>query len=270
MNARVADPGEWTRARWLSAFGLVMVLQAALILLLSRRPSISRPQPDAPLTVSLVAAAPAGTVMDEWLALDDPTLFALPDARAFSGPAWLRVPRLKHRSQDWTEPVPWRTQSVHELGATFSAFMRTNLPGPRLLADKPPPPVSEVNVPPVPLRSQSAVRIEGDLASRGLLNAIKVPSIEHTNILRSTVVRVRVDMRGRIFSHPIVMESSGSEAIDRQALEQVRTLRFKPAMAGDANRPPKDSTLTSGSVVFEWHWVERRATNINGAVIAPM
>src|SRR6185369_16911410 len=125
----------------------------------------------------------------ELLNIDDPTLFAMPDPRGFSGPAWMRVPTLGHQSRDWTEPERWLTLRVAGLGGAFAELVRTNVVGPRLLADKPAPRLSEVAPSPVPMRRKSTFRITGDLARRDLLAPLEVSSIANTNILTNTVIQ---------------------------------------------------------------------------------
>jgi len=87
MTSTEAYPRTWPRGRWIFVVFLVCVIQVGFILWLGQR------QWPAPIPAG---ASPALKVASggsqEWLALDDPTLFALPNVRGFSGPAWIEVP----------------------------------------------------------------------------------------------------------------------------------------------------------------------------------
>jgi hypothetical protein len=269
MNPAGSDSLSWSRSRWWVAVLFVTVVQAGLIFGLSDRKPIVPRQPGFFATVHLVTEAPPGSAIGEWLSLEDPTLLALPDPRGFSGSAWMTVPTLLHQAQDWTEPPRWLALPVAGLGATFAEFVRTNSLGPRLLADKPQPPLSEVALSRLPLPATSTIRLEGDLAGREVLTLLEVPSISHTDILTNTVVQVVVDSRGFVFSPPVVIGASGSKTADQRALELLKSIRFKPVapIRSDAARDP--SALTWGKIIFQWRTLELPATNRPAAGLPP-
>ena len=268
MNASESETLTWSRGRWWGAFLLVMVAQVGLIFSLSDRRPLSSRQADLTTTFHLVVDAPPGSAIAEWLEIEDPALFTLPDSRAFSGLAWMTPPALRRQSVDWTEPPHWLTLSVNELGGAFAGFVRTNVVGPRLLADKPAPPPDPVKVPPLPLPARSNFRLEGDLAKRELLAPLELRSIPHTEILADTVVQVCVSPLGVPFS-PVPLSSSGSPEADRQALELVKSIRFKPLATSNSTSPRSQSAFTWGKIIFRWHTLEMPATNAPAAQPPP-
>jgi len=269
MNPPGSDSLSWSRGRWWVAVLFVTVVQAGLIFGLSdRKPIVPRP-PGFFTTFHLVAEAPSGSAIGEWLSLEDPTLLALPDPRGFSGSAWMIAPRLRHQSQDWTEPPRWLGLPVAGLGVTFAEFIRTNSLGPRLLADKPPPSLSEVALSPLALPATSTIRLEGDLAGREVLTSLEVPPISHTDILTDTVVQVVVDPRGFVFSPPVVIGASGSKTADQLALELVKSIRFKPVAPIRSDAARDASALTWGRIIFQWRTLELPATNRPAAGLPP-
>ena len=147
-----------------------------------------------------------------------------------------------------------------ELGATFAQFVRTNVVGPGLLADKPAPRLSEVGFSPVPMPATSTFRIEGDLAKRELLTPLEVLSIPHTNILTNTVVQVCFDRLGFVFS-PVQLSGSGSETADERALDLAKSMRFKPVAGTDRALPRNALELTWGTIIFRWTTLEMPSSN---------
>ena len=260
MNASVSAPLPWSRGRWSGAVLLLTLAQVGLIFWLSERKPIVPLRPDSTTTVQLVAEAPPGSAIAELLNIDDPTLVALPDPRGFSGPAWITAPPLQHQSRDWTEPTRALALPVAELGATFAQFVRTNVVGPGLLAEKPAPRLSEVGFSPVPMPATSTFRIEGDLAKRELLTPLEVRPIPHTDILTNTVVQVCVGQAGLVFS-PVPLSSSGSRTADQTALDLVKAIRFTPVAPSDSSSSSDRTALTWGKIIFQWHTLELAATN---------
>jgi hypothetical protein len=61
---------------------------------------------------------------DEWLALNNPTLFALPNRTDFASAFVVaQLPRAVSASFDWTEPPRWLLLPAENLGATFSTIL---------------------------------------------------------------------------------------------------------------------------------------------------
>src|SRR5437764_1020330 len=121
MSSVCDQPQAWRPGRWWLFIALVFGGQLALIFWLGDYSPI-RPRPPAAAPVFHVA----GRIPGELLALDDPTLFALPHRQSFSGAAWLRIPSLKFRSFDWSEPTNWLSLPALELGGVLNRFIETN------------------------------------------------------------------------------------------------------------------------------------------------
>ena len=255
MKGPKPEPVAWSRSRWWTAVAIAFLVQVLLVATLSDpRPIVPR-LPEAETSLHLIADAPPDSAIGALVSLDDPTLFALPGVRGFSGAAWLKVPPPTYRPTNWTEPPRWLTQNAGQLGAAFAEWIRTNPAPHRAFGGKPVPRLNEVAVPPVPLPAKSSFRIEGELARRELITPLDVPSFPHTDMLANTVVQLVVNRSGFVFSPPVVLTGSGLKAADSRATELARSLRFKPVAAGDA------TTLTWGALVIQWHTLEIPATN---------
>ena len=211
--------------------------------------------------------APAFRLSDratqEWIAVEDPTLFALPHLRGFSGEAWLEIPTFRFRPEDWTEPAQCLLLDVENLGLRFESFVQTNAPAPfpTLAALKPAIAVAEVvsiAPPPVPSR----VKVEGDLARRRLRVPLQLPCWTNSDLLTNSVVQLVVDARGNALSAVLLGSGSGlvQPDADRTALELARTARFEAAAARDSA-----GSLTLGTLVFEWQTVLAPTTNTPSA-----
>ena len=206
----------------------------------------------------------AGNVPADLLALNDPTLFALPHRQGFSGLAWLRIPRPPFRSFEWSEDPRWLQISVQRLGAVFGRVMepddQNSLP---TLAR----PVPQLTIGEIPLpradTGRSLLRLEGDLTRRRLSTPIALPSRSSGELLTKSIVQVIVGANGRLASVPILLPpGSGDKDADDYALRQVKTARFDPVTTSEPGRSSNPVThLTWGRMVFEWHTVSVPLTN---------
>jgi hypothetical protein len=257
MISALAEPRDWSAGRWWITIALVFGLQVAAIVWLKDR---SPPRPRKP------AAAPVfrlmGTRSEELLALEDPTLFALPHLQGFSGKAWLEIPPLTFPRTDAPAPERWLLLSPAELGVDFEDFARTNRPPPfQTFAALEPELKTPGNPLPPPVSPPSRLRIEGELAGRVLLSRPSLPSFTNTDLLTNSVVQLLVDARGGALSAVLMPPGSGSEKADQFALDMARNARFKPLplparQASDALPP-----LSMGTLVFEWQTRLAPATN---------
>ena len=130
MNAASAEPhptglaatetaqsgGSWTRSRWLTLIALVFAAHVALLFVFGGRKQI------VPRAVTNVPTLKLADNSSEWLALNDPTLFALPHQKDFASAIWLQTPALKQPSFRWTEPPRWLPLSADELGLAFQSI----------------------------------------------------------------------------------------------------------------------------------------------------
>lgn len=240
MSAVPTEPPAWSPARrWLLIL-LVFLAHIGLIFALSDRKPFT-PRRPAPAPVLKLANAE-----NELLALNDPTLFALPHRRSFAGAAWLKSPELKFAPARVTEPLRLLPLPVEALGAAFTQFMQTNAFAVLAFETKPAP---EVSVPVAleigaPAPTNSSLRIVGKLASRRLLNPPELKSYTAADLLTNTVAQVWVNADGQVFSATLLTSSTLPEA-DQEALKIARTARFEPV-----RQTP--TALTLGLLIFEW------------------
>jgi TonB family protein len=238
--------GALTRnTRWLSWAGLVFGIQIGMIIWFSDRgrPAMKKPAPAPMLSVT-------GSGTSELLELRDPTLFALPHYRTFSGDAWLKPPAAPERSFEWAEDPRWlalEVQAIPHLPATkvdsLNAFEVVNAAVPESSS-------LSLSVP-SQFPDKSAVRINGGLSNRKLLASLDLPSWGSTNLLTNTVIRLMVDSEGLPRSQTLLIRSGATEA-DNYALRMTRNLRFEP-ITPSQNADASPDSLAWGEVVFAWH-----------------
>ena len=240
------------------AVALVFAAQVALVLWLGNPPPAPPSRPTASTIIHLGARG-----SDELLALQDPTLFVLPQRNNFSGAAWLKILPQPFEPARWTEAALPLPLPPEQLGAAFAAFMETN-PPPRFQTDIGSPldladiidlqsrPMASISLP-------SSVRVEGDLAKLRLLTPVQLPPQTNSDLLANTVVQLLVNAQGNPFS-AIVVESCGNADTDTNALNFAKNARFeplKPAALGTV----VPNRMIFGKLIFEWQTVPPAPTN---------
>jgi TonB family protein len=236
----------WPGRRWLAVIALVFAAQVALVFLLGEN------KPAVPRAVTNVPRLQLAGDSDGSLALDDPTLFALPHRRDFAAAVWLKLPDVKPPSFRWTEPPRLLTLSADSLGAGLGRFAQTNFFSSRTNDFKPAPALSAPALPMAPLLpTHSTMHIEGELAQRQLPAPVSLTNWPFADVLPPCVVQVLVDAAGNVVS-AVVLTPSGYDAADQRALAIARTLRFTPG-----NGP------AIGRIIFNWHTVPP-AADTNG------
>lgn len=238
----------WPMSRWLLLIALVLGMHVTLIFMFGARKTIT------PRPVTNVPKLELANGSSEWLALNDPTLFALPNREGFAWPPWLKPPGLHVLMPDWTktERLRWLELSngAANLGAAFNRFMQTNRFASFQFVVKPPPHFAMPVVPLEPAFARtSTLRIEGNLAKRPLVSPMKLPSVPYDNVLQPSEAQVLVNAAGEVVS-AVLLSSSGYTVADEQALALARAARFAPA-AG----------LTIGQLTFDWRVIAPPATN---------
>jgi hypothetical protein len=193
----------------------------------------------------------------ELIALNDPTLFALPHQKDFASAIWLQTAALKQPSFRWTEPPRWLPLSADELGLAFDQFTQTNRFAGFELQLKPPVKLSAPGLPIEPALAQnSTLRVEGELAQRQLPAPINLTNWPYANVIAPSKVQVLVDTAGTVVSTVLLPPDSGFapadqyDQADQRALELARAMRFTPS-----------PHLTIGRMTFNWHTVPPPATN---------
>lgn len=268
MSAAQSDFPRWSNRKWFSTIFLVFLLQLALVVYLGERPSVPAPPPQFGTSIRL-AVDP--WTDKEWAtapALSDPTLFALPHPRSFSGAAWFTFTPVDYQFSDWTEPHRWLELDTNRLGGDFISLVEKQEPPALLVADKPMPALAgiEIFTAPQPVRTQSQLRLEGDLSDRPLLTPLELPSWAHADILTNSVVQLMVDAKGFAVS-AVLLSTSGLKEADQFALKAATGAQFEPM----ATRPEnKKEPLAFGRLVFEWHTMAPSAQPItNTAQVSP-
>jgi hypothetical protein len=248
-EARPPTRSKWPLSRWLLLILIVLAAHVALIVIFGTR------KPITPMAVKNAPKLELAAGSSEWLMLNDPTLFALPNVEGFAGPAWLEPPHVQFHQLEWTEPPRWLPLPAGDLGAVFSQFMETNRLATFKFELKPPP---RFTVPLVPLEPKfaetSMLRIEGGIARRPLLTPMKLPSWPYADVIAPSKVQVLVNAAGEVVSAVLLPSNNSSEIhdadADQRALELARAARFAPA-----------SDLTFGRLIFSWCTVPPPATN---------
>lgn len=261
MMSHPAEPQPWSVRRWSVAIAIVFAIQVASVFWLEDR---SVPHPRRPVA-PVFRFSHSG--MDELLALQDPTLFALPHLRGFSGTAWLITKPLGFPPALWPEPERFLALDTHTLGAAFESFVRTNLPPSfAVIPNVHPEPVLVDYVPIAPQSRESRLRIEGDLARRKLLTVPHLASWTNADFLTNSIVQLLVDGKGNTVScvllrQPSVTPSVVQDEADQQALRLARSARFQPASSLPAADFDSPAGLCIGKMIFEWQTIPAPPTN---------
>jgi hypothetical protein len=253
MIAVAARARKGAAVRWGVAILFVCTLQVALIYTLEDRQPVLPRRADTAPGARWIAGPPR-----EWLALQDPTLFALPHRRGFSGEAWLAIPSMEFQPAAWSEPARYLPLQTNTLGAGFKSIVaRTAFPTIQTIR-MPEPALRAPNVDlSLPASTRSKLRIEGPLAARRPLVWPELPVQTHVDVLTNTVVQLLVDARGRTVSAVMLRRGSGKKEADDFALGWAKRACFAPAKtAGDPS-----VGLTLGTLIFEWQTVLMPGTN---------
>ena len=270
MTLALVEPRRWSRPRRIAVVTFWLCAQVGLVFWLSdRRPVNRRPLKASPslhfaanqsdeLDYSEVGSSanspnPLPAPTDMLLALENPTLFALPQQSGFSGLAWRWMPSERFHPFAWSEPLEWLAPSAQQWDGAFKPAIDSNRSAALLatLESTPDLTLPEVS-PPVASREKSAFRIEGELANRRLLTPLSLKSWVTTDLLTNTVVQLVVDGDGRPLS-AMVLNACGAGEADQLALEQAQAARFEAVSRnGPGSIPNPVADLTWGTIIFEW------------------
>ncbi len=247
MNAATAQRPVPLLRRWWTWVVIIAAVQTGLIFLLgAKHPAVPR-APFAMPPIFLSASEPS-----ELAALNDPTLFALPHQRGFSGSAWTLAPKSGFTAADWDEPLRWLPLAPEKLGKGFKQFVADNTPAPFPVAEKLEPQITAPPATEFPLPTRSTLRVEG---GRALLTNLELTSWPNTDVLTNTVARALVDAGGLVVSATL-LESCGLPTADQRALELTRSAHFEPLPGGDKERLAHPlNGLSWVKMIFNWHTV---------------
>lgn len=262
MSPEPSDLPRWSNRKWLLTIFLVFLLQLALVLYLGERPLAPKPAPQFGTSIRLAMEPWSQEQLAAAPMVSDPALFALPNPKSFSGQAWFTFSPLEYQFTDWTEPKRWLDLDTNRLAADFSFLVEKQETPPMLVADKPMPPLAGVEIFTLlpPMRTESRVRLEGDLAKRALLRPLEAPSWQSSDILTNSVVRMIVDHRGFTVS-AILLATSGLKEADQFALKTATTAQFEPLPQASSGKGGAGDGLSFGRLVFEWHTIAPKITN---------
>ncbi|MDB6029884.1 MAG: hypothetical protein JWM16_222 [Verrucomicrobiales bacterium] len=261
MSPGLSDFPQWSNRKWLLTVFLVFLLQVALILYLGERPSLPIPPPRFQTSIQLAADPLSEEQMASSPILSDPTLFALPQPKSFSGDAWFTFSPMEHSFANWDEPRRWLELDTNRLGMDFSSLVERREDQPWLIADKPMPPLAGIEILTAPqlVRTHSELRLEGDLARRPLVRPIELPSWANGDILTNSVAQLIVDSYGFTVS-AILLSGSGFPEADQFALRFASSAQFAP-LPFKAGEHPRADSLSFGRLAFEWHTIPPKMTN---------
>lgn len=265
---------KWTWMRWLTLVAIVFAIHVVLIFIFGARKSpVPAPVKNAP-SLALAEESTGG-----WVALNNATLFSLPNQDGFAGLMWTALPPLPLHRQDWTEKPRWLGETdsltVAELVRPLNRFVQTNRFADVHHEFSLPP---ALTVPALPAESlfapDSTLQIEGDIAKRRLLTPIQLPVLPSADVIAPSKVQVLVDAAGNVVSAVLLppdnfletsalVDGNSNQRAGARALELARAIRFMP-LAPDASKlvPSPASRLSVGVLVFNWQTAPETAANV--------
>jgi hypothetical protein len=212
---------------------------------------------NSPRPVTNVPQLQLANAGDELIELDNPALFALPNARDFSSTIWQKNKDVAQPSFRYREEPRWLPLAPENLGAAFGRFMQTNRFGIFHNDFKPSPQFAVLTSGSDPAFPQrTTLEISGTLAARKLLSVPALPTLPLNDVIAPSKVQVLVDKSGNVLSTVLLPLENFSETInytergDTNAVAIARSLRFAPA--------PQP---TLGEIIFRWHTVPLTTTN---------
>ncbi len=248
MSATVGTPlPVWSKARWLTVVLLVLLIQAALVIGLTRWPSLPTPVSESHAQVRLLnetATVPAETDA----LLPDPLLFVRSDPQGFSGVAARLLPRSDYEVAELKETPHWLALDpvVRRVG---QPPRRADPPVYRPSGTALAVPAREAIAP--LLEPVSQVSLRGRLARRPLTEPLNPPLMKSADVLPASVVEVNVTGAGDVLMARLVT-SSGFPTADDTALDLARRARFTP-LNGDRRDPALATTdVEWGELAFVW------------------
>ncbi len=185
--------------------------------------------------------------------LSDPMLFASPQTKGFSGPAWLNVPAKNYTEiiRNFREnPTFWLSPESLRLGAAFDRPTRA-ADEPLSFVDSIQPSLPQARIFSETSPKESSFRIEGKIYSRSADSFPDLKGWPSPQLLSNSVVQLGVAKDGSVVSARL-LGKSGSEAADDWALAESRKLSFNPANAA----------LEWGKAIFNWATLPPISTNV--------
>jgi hypothetical protein len=246
----------WPLRRWIILLSWIAAAHLVVIFAFGEKdlPPLKKHRPPSEMSIASGAS-------DELIGLADPTLFAVPHPRTFSGLNRGEENKTQTDAFVWPDE-PFSLALSPEMLATASVA-RTGIDASGTLAVAEPPPVfSQPALPsPLPLPTESVIRVEGELKQRKMLKTLTAPVREANDLLPSTVVGLAVNTAGDPVSVTL-LASSGAPEADQLALKTANQAQFQSIdMSGPDRAGAAVTNLTWGRMIFQWQTVPVATTN---------
>jgi TonB family protein len=257
------DLERWRPGKWFWIGGLLFCAQVGGLWVTARVPPRRTIYPAEPKirlvsTDNFFSRSPRNAMGAEWLALEDPMLYAAPRFHGFSGTAWMdEDPLPSPISTDLPEPDYLDMNEVR-LVSIDAPLLRE--PAAASIIPNPAPEPSLADEPPsasAPGDSRvSRVSIAG-FDNMRLAAPVAAPIQYWNDAVSPTVVEAVVIPDGMVVSAR-VLKSSGSKRADSDALTLARTARFE-----SKNNPPgaRQESVEIGKLIFDWYALNLSQTN---------
>jgi hypothetical protein len=276
MNATSAGSlvQKWTWTRWLAIVAIVFLGHVLLIFIFgAHKPILPAPVKNIPVLTLAVESS------KDWVGLKNAILYALPARSGFAGEMWTMIPPLSIRTPDMTEDPHWLGVTdplqAQRLGSDFRHFVQTNHSASVPMEFNLPPVLAAPTVPAQPQFAQgSTLEMSGEIAKRGLLDPMKLPSWPTADPIAPSVVQVVVNAEGRVVSAVLLPSDNYSgtpylEATpvrdsdaDQYAIGLARSARFAPLASGaDSVESGPVTHLSVGRLIFTWQAAPLKKTN---------
>lgn len=253
MNSVVLEPLHWNGRRWLMFFVLIFAAQLLLIYILSAHNRAPSPHEVPHVSVEVFPKQLTESQFTEIFLESDPTLFVLPNRHGFSGSAWLNISPRNYDLIEQAKPPFWLGLDSEQLGNAMTRFIQTNTLSPLPASESPKPGIFLTQSDPSAYaKTNSLLRIEGDLAVRKPIQLPTLKSWPHSDILSNSIAQIAVNKSGMVISTRLISRSGNIDA-DRFALETGRQLQFTPG-----------KEIVWGNLIFDWHTLP--IVNTNNAV----
>jgi hypothetical protein len=250
-NPAITPAKGWPFKRIVILTLLVFVVQGALVIILGEKKS-------APVRTAV--NAPHFQLADDssgLIALDDPTLFALPHTNNFGASIWLGSPTITTPSFAYTEPLKELPLDSASLAMNLRVFLTTNDNATALPAFKPEPELSAPEpILTAALNGKTTMQIRGELARRPLMPQpelswiTNLPSLTNSDWVDHTHVQVVVNAAGDVVSAITIPSSSLVQVpVDTGGNQEAEALARKLRFAAAA------SPVMFGQIIFNWHTV---------------
>lgn len=251
----------WSRQRWFWTVLALFSFQVALVFLLSIYEIEDRYALVPPLSIRLAPEIGDETTSRSLQLSGDPTYFALVHPESFSGSAWLKAPEFPYTPIDRIEPPTWLDPNPRGFSDEFSDYIESAFP--RFVSTSNKLTAEVFQVPPSRpmIQDRAELSKQGDLADRRLVSNDLLPAPVPQQVLNTCVVAVVVDARGESLS-AVLLDSSGSNSADQEALRFARSARFEPVSREASNLPAGTPPFAYGKLVFQWLAARKAADEV--------